>query len=128
MKPRKLFYIIVSVTLGLIYAVFGLNFFFPFLGEPPNHTATFTALIGSLVQTNLMAVVKVLEIVGGVLLIIQRYHVLALTLLTPVTVIIVFVHLFADPLGIPIALALVALNVALIAARWNTFKAVLQQR
>jgi hypothetical protein len=128
MKPNKLPYIIVSVLLGLAFLVFGLSFFIPFIPVQASYTPAFEELMRGLFSSGLMSVAKIIEVGAGVLLISQRYHNLALTLLTPVMVVIVLSHALTDPKGLPVVLVLLALNILLIAARWRTFKVVLAAR
>jgi hypothetical protein len=78
--------------LGLIFTVFGANFFLHFLPQPPmsGPPADFaTALFQS---GYVMQTVKVVEITAGLLLLFNRYVPLALVLLAPVVVGIVGFH------------------------------------
>src|SRR5947207_296473 len=79
--------LVARVLVGLPFLVFGLNHFLNFLTMPtpelPENAAKFaTALIAS----GYMDVVKVLEVVGGVLVLSGRLAPLGLVLLTPVAV------------------------------------------
>ena len=61
---------IVAVLLGAIFIVFGLNFFFPFITIPPlPEGSPAAAFIGAMYSTGYLKLVKVLEIVGGLLLV-----------------------------------------------------------
>ena len=89
--------------LGIIFTVFGLNGFLHFIpsGPVPALAAQF---VGALVQSHYMTVVFVIQLVGGVMLLANRYVALALTILGPVIVNIVLVHILMAPAGLPLAL------------------------
>jgi hypothetical protein len=83
--------------LGLIFTVFGVNFFLHFLPQPPmsGPPADFaTALFQS---GYVMQTVKVVEVVAGLMLLSNRYVPLALALLAPIVVGIVGFHLSLAP-------------------------------
>lgn len=83
--------------LGLIFAVFGANFFLHFLPQPPmsGPPADFaTALFQS---GYVMQTVKVVEIAAGLLLLSNRFVPLALALLAPIVIGIVGFHLSLAP-------------------------------
>jgi putative oxidoreductase len=60
--------------------------------------------MGALFLSHYLAVVFLLELVGGLLLLVNRYVPLALTLLGPVLVNIVLFHSTMAPEGLPMAL------------------------
>ncbi len=75
------------VLVGLPFFVLGLAFFVPFLPmEPPPLPERATAFAGALGASGYMAVVKVLELVGGLLVLSGRYTPVGLVLVTPVAV------------------------------------------
>jgi uncharacterized membrane protein YphA (DoxX/SURF4 family) len=83
--------------LGLMFTVFGLNFFLHFLPQPPMsgpHADFAMALMNS---GYVMQTVKVVEVGAGLLLLFNRYVPLALTLLAPVVVGIVGFHASLAP-------------------------------
>jgi uncharacterized membrane protein YphA (DoxX/SURF4 family) len=99
--------------LGLVFTVFGLNFFLHFLPtppEPPRALAFAGALFGS---GYLFPLVKSIEVVSGLLLLSGLFVPLALALLAPVIVNIVAFHLFLAPAGLPIPLAILAAEIYL---------------
>ena len=94
--------------LGLVFTVFGLNFFLHFLPTPPPppRAAAFAgALFGS---GYFFPLLKTTEVVAGLLLLTGRYVTLALTVLAPIVINIVGFHLFLAPSGVPLALAVLA--------------------
>ena len=101
------------VLLGLIFFVFGLNFFFHFLPQPPM-PAPAGAFAGAMFATGyLFQLVKVVEVSCGIALLAGRFVPLALTLLAPIVVNIFFFHAFLAPAGIILPIIVVALEVFL---------------
>ena len=59
-------YLGARIVLGLIFFIFGLNFFFHFIAVPPPPEAG-GKFLGALFETGYMfPIIKVLEVVGGV--------------------------------------------------------------
>jgi putative oxidoreductase len=95
--------LIARILLGLLFTVFGLNGFLNFLPmQMPTGLAA--QYIGALFQSHFLIVVFLLELIPGVLLLLNRYVALALTLLAPVIVNIVLYHIFMNPAGLPLAI------------------------
>lgn len=95
---------IARVLLGLVFAVFGSNIFLHFLPMPPLPATLAGDFSKALMQSHYIYVVGLLQVTGGVLLLIGRYVPLGLTLLGPVIVNILLFHIFLDPSGLAIAL------------------------
>jgi len=96
--------LIARILLGLLFTVFGLNGFFHFLPMTPPAGKLAGEYIGALFLSHYMVPVFALEIVGGALLLANRFLPLALVLLGPVLVNIVLFHSLMAPEGLPIAL------------------------
>jgi putative oxidoreductase len=94
---------IARVLLGFIFTVFGLNGFLHFIPMPPP-TGVAGQFMGALAGSHYLAVVFALQLVGGVLLLANRFVPLALTLLGPVIVNIVLFHIFMAPAGMAMAM------------------------
>jgi hypothetical protein len=99
---------IARVLLGLIFVVFGLNFWFNFIAMPQAPAGSPPALFfAAIYPTGFLAVVKVIEVVGGALLLSGRFATLGLTLVGPVVVNIVRFDIFlagaVNPLGAAVA-------------------------
>lgn len=101
--------LIARILLGLVFTVFGLNFFLTFLPTPALG-AEAGAFLGALVGGKILTVAKIIEIVTGLALLVGRFVPLALTVLAPVVVGIVLFHAVFDPGGLVIPLVLAALN------------------
>ena len=87
--------LIAGCLLGLAFVVFGMNFFLKFLpmpqppaGSPP---ALFFAAVG---PTGFMAMVKVFEILGGILVAIPKTRNFGLLVLGPIVVNILAFNIF----------------------------------
>jgi uncharacterized membrane protein YphA (DoxX/SURF4 family) len=95
----KIAILIARLLLGLIFVVFGLNGFLNFLSMGPMPTGLAGQFIGVLFQSHYLWVVAGLQVVGGLLLLVNRFVPLALVLLGPVIVNILLYHLFLSPAG-----------------------------
>ncbi|HMP76218.1 MAG TPA: hypothetical protein PKE12_07985 [Kiritimatiellia bacterium] len=88
--------------LGLLFIVVGSNFFLNFLPMPPPPPADTPVgmFMGAVFGTGFMAMVKVFELVGGVLVAIPRLRPLGLLILTPIIVNIIAFHMFVARAGV----------------------------
>jgi putative oxidoreductase len=101
--------LIARLLLGLIFVVFGLNGFLNFLSMGPMPAGLAGQFIGALFLSHYFWVVAALQIVGGVLLLLNRFVPLALVLLGPIIVNILLYHLFLNPAGIALAIVVTIL-------------------
>jgi putative oxidoreductase len=104
----KIASVIARYLLGLIFLVFGLNGFLHFIPMPPPKglAAQFGAAIFA---SHYWVVIFGIQVIGGVLLLVNRFVPLALVLLGPVIVNIFFFHALMDPGGLPMAIVVVVL-------------------
>jgi uncharacterized membrane protein YphA (DoxX/SURF4 family) len=94
--------------LGLVFTVFGLNFFLHFLPMPPAPQRA-GAFAGALFATGyLFPMLKTLEVIAGLLLLTGRFVPLTLAVVAPIIVNILGFHLFLEPSGLPLPLAMLA--------------------
>src|SRR5687768_724165 len=105
----KIAILIARLLLGLVFAVLGLNGFLNFLDMGPMPTGLAGQLIGALFVSHYFWVVAGLQVVGGVLLLVNRFVPLALVLLGPVIVNILLYHIFLHPAGIGVAIVVTIL-------------------
>lgn len=99
------------ILLGLLFLIFGINFWLRFIPIPPAPEGSLAAsFIGALYASGFLALVKVLEIVGGLLLIVGRYVNAALAVLGPIVVVIALYHILLVKGGYPMTAALVVLS------------------
>jgi putative oxidoreductase len=110
------------LILGLPFVVFSLNYFLHFMANPPAPPPDSPAgQFGGLLYTSgYFNVVKVLELVGGLLVISGRLVPLGLVILTPIAVNILLYEIFLIGQAGP-GLALTALCAALIWAYRSHF-------
>jgi putative oxidoreductase len=104
----KIAALISRLLLGSIFVVFGLNGFLHFIPMPPP-TGVAAQFFGALFASRYWVVIFGLQIVGGLLLLLNRFVPLALVLLAPVIVNIFFFHALMATAGLPLAIAVVIL-------------------
>jgi putative oxidoreductase len=105
----KIASVIARYLLGLIFLVFGLNGFLHFIPMPPPKGALAAQFGGAIFASHYWVVVFSIQVIGGVLFLVNRYVVLALVLLGPVIVNIFFFHALMAPEGLPLAIVVVVL-------------------
>jgi uncharacterized membrane protein YphA (DoxX/SURF4 family) len=96
----KIVTMIARILMGLIFVVFGLNGFLNFIPTGPMPTGVAGQFLGALAQSHYFWVVAAVQIVGGILLLANRYVPLALVILGPILVNILSFHVFMNPSGI----------------------------
>ncbi|MDB9786531.1 hypothetical protein OAB57_00350 [Bacteriovoracaceae bacterium] len=91
---------------GLAFLIFGLNGFLNFMPNPPM-TPEAGSLIGAFAKTGyFFPMIKIVEMVVGLMFLTNMFAALAAILITPVLVGITTIHLFLNPAGIPIMIVL----------------------
>ena len=113
--------------LGLMFLVFGLNGFLHFLHQPMP-TGLALQYLGALSASHYMEPVFLLQVVGGVLLLANRFVPLALVLLGPVIVNILLYHTLMAPEGLPPGLLALALWLVVFSAVRSAFAGVFAAR
>jgi putative oxidoreductase len=97
---------IARLLMGLEFTVFGSNGFLHFMQmKPPEGLAG--QFLQVLVESKYVYAVAALQLIGGLLLLANRYVPLALTLLGPVIVNILLFHFLMAPDGVAIAIAII---------------------
>ncbi len=125
---RKVLPTAARLFLGLVFTVFGLNFFLHFLpmpAAPPRAAAFAGALFAS---GYLFPLLKATEVVAGLLLLSGRFVPLALAVLAPIIVNIVGFHLFLAPSGLPLPLVMLAAEIYLAGSYRAAFAPMLHLR
>ena len=111
-----------AFLLRLVFFGFGLAYFFKLLPTPPmeGNMLAFMNLFGG---TGYMDVIKVLEVLGGLLLFFPRTRGIGLCIITPITInILLFELLIAKQPGIGIPLIII--NILAIVMAKDKFKSV----
>ena len=120
------------ILMGIIFLVFGANGLMflltgsGFIPMPPPAESMQSFMGGLMNGVYLMPLVKIIEVVGGALLLANKYVNLAIVLLAPLVVNILAIHIFLDMGGLPMALALTVFTVILIKDRWSDFGVLLK--
>lgn len=96
----KIVAMISRLLLGLVFAFFGANLLFPFLPTPPMPPGAMKDFVTVLGVTHYAAVVGFFQVVPGILLLINRYVPLALTVLAAELVNILTTHILVAHSGL----------------------------
>jgi putative oxidoreductase len=118
---------IARILLGLLFLVFGLNGFLHFIPMPPP-SGLAAQYMGVLSVSHYMVLVFLVQVIGGALLLANRFVPLALILLGPVLVNILLFHSLMAPAGLPLALFATVLWSILFYAVRRAFAGVWVQR
>ena len=118
---------IARYLLGLIFLIFGLNGFLHFIPQPPPTGVALQFFIAVSVS-HFMSVIFAVQILGAVLLLLNRYVPLGLALLAAVIFNIVVFHITMAPSGLPLALFVTLLWLLAAVNVRPAFKGILAQR
>jgi putative oxidoreductase len=123
----KIAFTIARVLLGLLFTVFGLNGFLHFI---PMQSPTGLAgqYMGALFLSHYLVAVFLLQLIGGLLLLANRYVPFGLLLLGPVLVNILLFHSTMAPAGLPMALVATALWLVIFSGVRKAFAGVFVQK
>ena len=120
--------LIARILLGLVFVVFGLNGFLNFLSMGPMPTGLAGQFIVALAASHYFWLVSAIQIVGGVLLLVNRFVPLALLLLGPVIVNIISYHVFLNHSGAGPAVVVTVLWLILFYGNRQHFSGIFVQR
>ncbi|MFZ0395819.1 MAG: DoxX family membrane protein [Terracidiphilus sp.] len=119
---------IARILLGLVFLVFGLNKFYPFIPQgslPPGVAAQF---MGALVASRYIMAVGAFEVAGGILLLINRFVPLALCLLAPVIVNILLTGTLLTHMALPSGIVVAILWILVYSRHRSAFAPIFQAR
>ena len=119
--------VIARYLAGLIFLVMGLNGFLHFIPFPPP-TGVAAQFMGALYVTHYLWVIFGFQVLGGLLLLINRYVPLAVALLAPVLVNILTFHILMAPAGLPMAVFVAILWVLIFIQVRPAFSGLFQAR
>jgi uncharacterized membrane protein YphA (DoxX/SURF4 family) len=122
----KIATLIARILLGLVFVVFGANFFLHFIPQPPPPPGLAGDYVKVFAASGHMYVVGVLQLLSGLLLLIGRFVPLALTVLAAIIFNILVFHILMAPEGLPIAIVVAVLDVFLIWAYRDRFAGILR--
>lgn len=113
-KIKSVSVIAARIVLGLIYFVFGLNFFLHFIPTPPSAGGVADAFLGGLFQSGyFFPMLKSIEVVLGALLLVGVFVPLALVILMPISLNILLFHAFLTPGNATMGIVIVLVNLYL---------------
>ena len=124
----KIVTLIARILLGLIFVVFGLNGFLNFLSMGPMPTGLAGQFIGALFMSHYYWIVAGLQVIGGLLLLVNRFVPLALVLLGPVIVNIICYHVFLNHSGATLAAVVTILWLTVFYGKRQYFSGIFVQR
>lgn len=109
MKKKILF--VISLLFGLMFINSGLNKFFNYMPMPKNMPENLIKLMTSFMAIKwLMPLIAVVEIIGGLMFITNKYRALGAIIIFPVMVGILLTHIVDVPSGLPMAIVLMIVN------------------
>lgn len=112
-KMKNMINLTASYLLGLIYLIFGLNFFLNFIPVPPSDPKSLASSFMSAMQlSGFLTIIKILEIVGAILIFLPKTKRLGLLIITPISInVILYSTIIAGAsLFQPIVLLILILN------------------
>ena len=124
----KIVTLIARLLLGLIFVVFGLNGFLNFLNAGPMPSGLAGQFVSALVLSHYFWAVAAIQLLGGALLLVNRFVPLGLLLLGPVIVNIMLYHLFLNTTGIALAIVIAVLWVLVFYRHRQNFSGIFVQR
>jgi uncharacterized membrane protein YphA (DoxX/SURF4 family) len=118
----KITTLIVRILMGTLLLFASISYFFQLFPEPPVSGNMKIFNDGIKASIYLMPLVKAVELLCGLSLIIGKFNRIAVIILMPISINILFTHIFLAPEGIPVAALLFLGNVFLIYQNWDSYK------
>ena len=119
--------IIVRTLMGLLFLFASITFLSGMITPPPMADGPLKMFNEGLAASGyFFFLLKITELVCGLLLVIGRFVPLALVVLSPIIINILFVHLFLDRTTLPVAIFLVVANIFLAYCYRDAFKPLLR--
>jgi len=113
--------------LALIFTIFGLNGFLHFIPMPPPGGVA-GQFFGALFVSNYLVPIFALQLISGVLLLVNRFVPLALTILAAIIVNILLFHVLMNPAGLGLAVFAAILWGVVFASVRSAFAGIFQAR
>ena len=117
--------LVIRILVGLLMVVFGANKFLNFMPQPTEIPEQMGALMGILMNSPFMTIIGVLEVLGGLGLILNKFVPLSLTVLIAVLLNAALFHLFFDPANVVGASVFLVLCLVLVYGYKDRFKSLL---
>jgi putative oxidoreductase len=110
MKNKILF--VVCLLTGLMFINSGLNKFFFYMPMPKDLPENMLNLMRAFMNIGwIMPLIGFIEILGGILFITSRFRALGALIIFPIIIGILLTHIIDSPSGLPIAIALLAIEI-----------------
>jgi putative oxidoreductase len=127
-KIMKIAVIIVRFLMGLLFIFGAVVYFLNFFPQPELTGNLKTFNEGIAASGYFLPLLKFTELVCGIAFVAGRFVPLACVIIAPVIINILFVHIFLDRAGLPVAIFLVAANLFLAYAYGDKFKPLLEAK
>lgn len=101
---------IISVLFGLMFINAGLNKFFNYMPVPDDLPEAMVEMTTAMMQISwLMPLIAIVEILGGLLMISNKFRALGAIVIFPIMIGILLTHITVAPSGLPLAIFLFAI-------------------
>jgi putative oxidoreductase len=117
---------IARYLLGVIFVVFGSNLLFHFIPNPPMPPSPLANFTSALAESHYILAVGFFQVVPGILLLINRYVPLALTVLAAMILNIDLTHILMAPSGLPLAAVVTILWILVFLRVRSAFEGIFQ--
>jgi putative oxidoreductase len=118
----KIATLIVRILIGVLLLFASISYFFQLFPEPPLAGNMKIFNDGIKASIYLMPMVKIVELLCGLSFIIGKFNRITFIILMPISINILFTHIFLAPEGIAIATFLFLGNVFLLFTKWDSYK------
>ncbi|MFB1003077.1 MAG: DoxX family protein [Bacteroidia bacterium] len=112
---------IIRILVGLMMVIFGANKFLNFMPQPTEVPEQMGVLMGLLMSSPFMSIVGVLEVLGGLGLLLNKFVPLSLTVLIAILLNAALFHLFFDPANVIGAAVFLVLSLVLVYGHKDRF-------
>ena len=109
---KQKIFTVATVLFALMFINGGLNKFFNYIPVPPDMPAELVKVNTALMQIGwLMPLIAVVELIGGVFLLIPKYRALGAIIIFPIMIGILLIHATVAVSGLPLAIILAGILV-----------------
>lgn len=116
---------VIRVLVGLLMIVFGANKFLNFMPQPTEIPEQMGTLMGILMSSPFMTIIGILEVLGGLGLLLNKFVPLSLTVLIAILFNAALFHLFFDPANVIGAVVFLVLSLLLVYSYKDRFSSLL---
>lgn len=123
----KIATLIVRLLLGAMMLFASISYFFNLGGEQPQPTGDMATLMAGFVAAKyIFPVAKVVELFAGLTFVTGKFDKLGAIVLMPISINIFLIHAVVSKSDVPMAAAILAANLFLIFANWDSYKHLFQ--